>query len=529
MADPRPDREKPPGKSRTGKKAKAGSGQPSGATEKSRRKRREDTSLSLFPDLPERIQIERSVSTMGFFSVKSGIPADGNLERTIKVSRTTEEGRVEGKATIAALKATGGFCGIEEQDVYYAILSAVTEAIALGDEIPVPIAFAPGELLRRMGKSDSGFNYAALAQQLKRLAGTTVVSQKSLYRVATGSLENSDEVFRIIDRLIIKGETLADGTVSNEHLIWLSPWQKENLEGNHRLIVDYQRYLLLSKPIARAIVPYLQLWLFASRKDGKGSCERLYDQLCGLLGITVETIPSRIRSQFGPSCQELKDAGYIRDWEVKQLAGLVKKRYKLVFYHGPAFGPDVEVLEPAPMPPKSEDVLSDDEKIAYVQTLLSAGIWNREAHKLARGLTRVTLTRALRIVEYVRGLESEGKVENSSAFLAQLLRQDRIEPVVITAKSAKRRPGRDPGSSLPEDQDAEIQRNAMAELEAQREYEGVTDEISKTLSASERAEIYAAAVELMFVEYPHAARWGPKLQESQIAIISRRIVRQRYP
>ncbi|MBK6317040.1 MAG: hypothetical protein IPF53_22830 [Blastocatellia bacterium] len=64
------------------------------------------------------------------------------MERTVKVSRNTPEGRVDGKATIAAHKATGGFCGIEEQDLYYAILSAITEAVALGDEIPVPIAFS---------------------------------------------------------------------------------------------------------------------------------------------------------------------------------------------------------------------------------------------------------------------------------------------------------------------------------------------------------------------------------------------------
>lgn len=493
-----------------------------------KRPRREDANLSLFPDLPERIQIEKSVSTMGFFSVKSGIPADGKLERTIKVNRNTPEGRVEGKATIAALRATGGFCGIEEQDVYYAILSAVTEAIALGDEIPIPLAFPPGELLRRMGKSDSGVNYERLSRQLKRLAGTTVVSEKSLYRVSTGSWENSDEVFRIIDRVVIKGEKLADGTVSNEHLIWLSSWQIENLQGHHRLVVDYQRYLMLNRPIARAIVPYLQLWLFASRKDGKQSCERVYDQLCELLGITVETMLSRIRAQFGPSCQELQEAGYIKRWEVRQVAGLVRKRYKLVFFHGPAFGDSAEDAEIPPPPPRSEDGVTDDELRAYVDTLTSAGIWDREAHKLARGMTRATLERGLRIVEYARGLEAEGKLENSAAFLAQLLRTDKVEPVTVVDGGRKRRPRTDDAAPPLESFEADNERESIAALAAYRAYEAETDEIVRSLTATQRAEIHSRAVDQMLVEFPQSASWGPKLREKQIDLITRRIVRQTY-
>jgi hypothetical protein len=493
-----------------------------------KRARREETNLSLFPYLPERIQIERSVSTMGFFSVKSGIPADGNLERTVKVSRNTPEGRIDGKSTIAAHKATGGFCGIEEQDVYYAILSAITEAVALGDEIPVPIAFSPGELLRRMGKSDSGSNYEALKLQLKRLTGTTVVSEKSIFRASTNTWEDSNEVFRVIDRVVIKGEKLPDGTVSSEHLIWLSSWQIENLQGNHRLIVDYQRYLQLSRPISRAIVPYLQLWLFASRKDGRKFCERLYDQLCELLGITRETMPSRIRSQFGPACEELKAAGYISRWELKELAGLVKKRYKLVFYHGSAFGADVEVLGPEPAPKKSEDALSADEIRAYVETLLAAGIWDREAHKLARGLTRKAMMRGLRIVDHVREREATGELENAAGFLANMLRADKVEPVEVEEQKGKRRPRREVGASLPEILDDEIQREAIAALEAHRAYENETDEIIRSLGPMQKAEIHAQAYERMYEEFPQSAQWAAKQREYQIELNFRRIVRETY-
>ena len=527
MANPRSDVTKPKAKSQVKTKAspKRAVRSTAGPT---RRTRRDEANLSLFHDLPERIQIERSVSTLGFFSVKSGIPADGNMERTVKVSRNTPEGRVDGKATIAAHKATGGFCGIEEQDLYYAILSAITEAVALGDEIPVPIAFSPGQLLRRMRKGNSGTNYEALKIHLMRLTGTTVVSENAIYRASTNTWEDSTEVFRVIDRVVIKGEKLPDGTVSGEHLIWLSTWQIENLQGKHRLMVDYQRYLQLNRPIARAIVPYLQLWLFASRKDGRRSCERIYDQLCDLLGITKETMPSRIRSQFGPACDELRAAGYISRWELKELAGLAKKRYKLVFYHGSAFGADVEVLESEPASPKSEDALSADEIRAYVETLLDAGIWDREAHKLARGLTRESMIRGLRIIDHMKEREATGELENAAGFLASMLRADRVDPIDVEGQKGKRRPRREVGAALPETLDDEVQRMAIAELEAHRAYERETDEIIRSLGPMQKADIHAQAFERMHEQFPQSAHWSPKQRDQQIGLNFRRIVRERY-
>ena len=493
----------------------------------SKKPKRSDETPSLFPDLPERIQVERSITTMGFFSVHSGIPADGNLERTVQLERNTEEGRVDAKATIASLRATGGFPGVEEQDVYYAILSAVTEAMAHGEEVPVPISFSPGELLRRMGKSNSGPNYTALKQQLKRLAGTTVVSEKSVYRSATGRWENSDHVFRIIDALIIKGETLDDGTVSDEHLIWLSPWQVENLIGHHRLMVDYQRYLLLSKPIARAIVPYLQLWLYASKKSGKQRCERYYDKLCELLGITVEKMPSKIRKQLGPPFQELIEAGYISGWSIEQAPGVFKKRYKLVFRHGNAFD-DVELLGAAEESPRSDDNLSDDETRSFIATLVAAGVWDREARKLTRGLTREAWGRALQIVEFVREREMDGGLEDPGAFLAHLLRADRAEPVAILSKDRAKRPRAEPGARLPETIDAEIQRQAAAELEAYRARESETNEIIRSLTPTQKAEIHARAFVEMQRDFPSSNSWVPTVKEQQLEVIFRRLVRELF-
>jgi len=494
-----------------------------------RRPKRDDQTMSLFPDVPDRIQVERSVSTIGFFSIKAGVPADGKLERRVHLSRTTDEGRVEATATIAALEAAGGFPGVEDQDVYYAILSAVTETIMLGEEIPVPLSFPPGELLRRMGKSDAGRNYEQLAMQLRRLAGTTVISDKAVYSARTGTYVTSLDMFRVIDRVEIRGERLEDGTILNEHRIYLSSWQIENLKQNHRLQIDYNRYLKLSRPIARAIAPYLQRWLYASHTSGRDSCERIYDQLCEQLGLTVEKVPSRIRAQFGPACQELIDVGFISRWELVKAASL-KKRYKLVFYHGSAFD-EADAFETAPASPprRPDDPVSDGELRSFIETLVECGVWDREARKLARGLTREMLDRAMRIIEFSRAKAATGEVTNLAAFASELLRADRLRPVELQGDprhAPEKR--RDPGAAHSKDMASEINSEALAALAALREYERETDELIRSLTASQKAEANAAAFDRMMSECPTAGTWESSVRDRHLEVTMRRIVREKY-
>lgn len=484
---------------------------------------------SLFADLPDRIQVEKSVTTMGFFSVRSGIPKDGNLERTVAIERNTESGRVEAKATIAALKATGGFPGVEEQDVYYAILSAVGEAMANGEEIPMPLTFAPGELIRRMGKASSGENYKALAVQLKRLAGTTVVSERSIYRAATKTWEDSDHLFRVIDRVLTKGERKDDGAVAQEHHIWLSSWQIENLRGRHRLMVDYQRYLTLNKPIAKAIIPYLQLWLYASMREGRKRCERLYEPLCKLLDIKVEKNAANIKKQLTGPFRELVEAGYISKWAIESAGGVFAKRFKIVFFHGAAFLDMPELLEASSteldrVPPS----LDKDDARQYAELLVEKGVWAREAQKLARGLTREQWARSLHIVDYVRQRNAAGQIANPGGFLAALLRADRLDPVTLEPTARGRRAADVAVAGASPEFDAEILRDAAAELTRFRAFEAETDAIIHNLAPGEKADLFEEAVKWVARDHPTSSNWSPELREKQQQVYFRRLVRQRY-
>lgn len=467
---------------------------------------------------------------MGFFSVRSGVPEDGSLERTVEIERTTPAGRVKAKATIAVHKQTGGFPGVEEQDVYYAILSAVGEAMAIGEEIRMPLRFAPGELLRRMGKEPGGPNYKALGKQLKRLAGATIVSERAIYRAETDEwVSSTDELFRVIDRVILKDERAPDGSVATEHYIWLSSWQLENLRARHRLLVDYQRYLKLHKPIAKAIAPYLQIWLYASRHQGK--FERLYEPLCKLLNIKVEPNPASIRKQLTAPFKELAEAGYIKSWAIEKAGGVFTKRFKIVFVHGPAFKdhPDLpyDDLESVDDLGGSQ-TLSADETRFYVQRLQEHGIWASEARKLARNLTREEWVRALRIIDYVDTQIDAREVQNKAGLLADLLRSDRREPITLKPVGARARAKDVPVTGTFPELEQQATEDAEAALAEFKRVEAETDEIIRSMAASEKAELYEMALEAVERTYPGSQQWAPQVRERQREVYFRSLVRERY-
>ncbi|HQR39717.1 MAG TPA: replication initiator protein A, partial [Blastocatellia bacterium] len=485
------------------------------------------------PSLPEGVQVERNLATIGFFSVAGGIPADGNLERTIDLERRTAEGRVKATATIAALKSTGGFPGVEEQDLYYAILSAVGEALSAGLEIPSPLKFAPGELLRRMGKVPSGSAYENLAKQLRCLAGTTIVSDQAVYRAATSEWVSSrEEIFRVIDRVVIRGETAPDGTVAQDHLIWLSSWQIENLRARHAFLVDYTRYRRLKKSIARALLPHLQVWLFASRNEGK--CERLYEALCQTLSIKVESQPSNIRKQFKAPLEELIDAGYLRDWSVERAADPLHKRYKIVFHHGPLFtdellesrllGVESQVEPPEPPSPREQG----DE---FVELLVSLGVWRRQAIALAR-MGGVDRGRALRVIDYVKARHELGEIDNLGAYVTEMLRAEKRGEVEVNELDAgvrgastrgRARRGVEVGAAgRNAEWEQEVNRNAIAELERMRAEEAETEAILASLSPTEKAALLAAASDELVRVYPKSPGWKPEVRDNQRDVIMRR-------
>jgi len=214
--------------------------------------------------------------------------------------------------------------------------------------------------------------------------GINVISEGVLY-MAGRKLRIKDRThIKVFERVITAGEQLEDGTFAERNYVWLSEWQLENVNSKHQIPVDFEEYRKLKNAIAKALVPLLQIWLYATRD--KGVFEKRYDEICHLLDITRYPNASRIAQKFGPSLNELKQHGYLSGWSIAKTSD--NTGFKIVFHHGEKFHRDgrrqsvTTLLSPSRVLADPPDAIDD-----LVAELVRRGIEDGSARKCVAGLS----------------------------------------------------------------------------------------------------------------------------------------------
>src|SRR3990172_2794846 len=128
---------------------------------------------------------------------------------------------------------------------------------------------------------------------------------------------------------------MPDGTVAARNYVWLSEWQLENINQNHLVPIDFDSYLQLINHIAKALVPLLQIWVFAARE--RACFEKRYDDICQILNLRQYSYLSKIKEKLHPSLDELVTHGYLSSWRIEETKD--GAHFKLRFYHGAKFQP----------------------------------------------------------------------------------------------------------------------------------------------------------------------------------------------
>jgi hypothetical protein len=190
-----------------------------------------------------------------------------------------------------------------------------------------------------LGQSDAGLNFREVYEWLDLMQGTQIKSQGAIW--IAGKKRFATDVFNLFSRVKRVGDELDDGTVADKNYVWLSDWYLENLNAHYLLPIDFESYKKLKNNISKALIPLLQIWLFASRETG--TFEKRYSEICQVLNIKNYTYLSDIKRFFGRSLDELVRQGYLSNWEVKKTSD--GKDFKIVFRHGHKFYADRAALK----------------------------------------------------------------------------------------------------------------------------------------------------------------------------------------
>ena len=202
-------------------------------------------------------------------------------------------------------------------------------------EVKNPVGFTSAELLRILGlRVTAGKNYEEVQEWGKRMTLTGIISEGVVY--FAGKRTWASDTFHVFERFVSVGKEMPDGSVADRNYLWLSAWQLENINHNHLLPIDFETYRKLKSHIAKALVPLLQIWLYASRATG--CFEKRYEDLCQILNLQQYVQLSRIKKKLAPALDELQAHGYLDHWQLEET--VQRNDYKIIFHHGEKFHRD---------------------------------------------------------------------------------------------------------------------------------------------------------------------------------------------
>lgn len=468
--------------------------------------------IPLTPAATEFVKFEKNLVSLGFFSPSSKRAADAKPKK-VTIVRVMDGQRVEGSVTITpgyiqgeagqperpALPATA------DQDKYLAFHKLLMERRRTHGVITNPIQFSSAELLRELGiDHHSGKNLKEVSDWLDVMSTAAVLSKGVVY--LAGRKRWATDRFRVFDRAVSVGEEYEEGRTAETNLVWLSEWQLENINSNFTLPVDFDTYRQLKNHIAKALVPLLQVWLYASRNAG--CFEKRYEELCQILSLSEFKAKSRIRQQLGKSLDELQAHHYLRRWDVQRTSD--RRGFKVLLWHGEKFYRDRLLREGQAADADEEtsrggdegqETLVSEERVAR---LVSLGVSRREAPKiLARcGQQADRLDEQIEYLEwYIPQRQGGGSpIHRPGGFVSKFLRVDEDVPASFESTLKQRQRA---------DVQAEQSRRSEEDEKWRKAYEEyVSVELNRHIAEHYPADRYAA---LLAEEKAGALRADPRL------------------
>jgi len=351
------------------------------------------------------IRFEKNLSAMGFFSA-----ANTHQPRPKMVTITRNENGKRFRAVLTISPSMPwGLPTVSHQDKTFAFFKIIQDRQRVGEKIQNPITFHSADLLRLLGlRVHTGKNYEDVYQWLDVMTFTGIKSEAGLYQA--GSKQYGVDRFHVFARSVSHGRPLEEGVIADRNYVWLSDWMLENLRLGYFVSVDFAAYMRLKNPIAKVLVPLLQVWLYASEE--KGAFTKLYTDFCQQVGISEYRYLSKIHEKVAPALDELKGYGYLASWKIEKAVD----GYKLTLRPGRKYFEDRAALRSDQPEQGASKPVRLSAKLPQSQLILS-----RSMPDVALGSSlsaSANEAAAVSDMELVRALIEQGLAEEVAAQLA---------------------------------------------------------------------------------------------------------------
>lgn len=322
------------------------------------------------------VRFETNLLQIGFFSAQDTRKKKRDTLRRLEQTITRDGQRIRVTAEFRSSELLG-LPSTADRDKFLALMKIVSEQRARQGTIQNPIRFSGYRLLRELGHSDAGQNYDEISNWGRRMADTTITSERVVYFSARKRYSDKTiHVFRSFQRI---GESNLDNTDRTEaYEVELEDWLLENLNHGYVVPEDFSAYKMLTRPTAKGIFGNLHMWFHASQ--GR-QVEKDYTELCNYLNVKAYPHASKIRETMGPSLDELVKVRYLSSWELERMT--TKPGFKFVLLPGEELLRVIAISHRKQLPDKSGNPLElSKAQQTAIDALLEHGVLPAKAKVL---------------------------------------------------------------------------------------------------------------------------------------------------
>lgn len=242
------------------------------------------------------------------------VPQDKAADRfrSIKISETVKvNDQMKHRSFMVNPHPELGLPGSFEREVMTGIYRLADKHLKETGSVPEFIELGTfRSFLESIGRSGAGVYTRMLKESLRRLAGTTCISEGFFYSKPRNLYVI--ESFTFITSLQIAGETDFNGGTLERTRVKLHEFIRENLNSNFRTLIDFDYLRQLRTDIAKPLSLHLAYRVF---KNGKSEWIADYDWLAERLAIKVHTDLKRAKDQLKTALTELRSSGFVESWE----------------------------------------------------------------------------------------------------------------------------------------------------------------------------------------------------------------------
>jgi len=173
-----------------------------------------------------------------------------------------------------------------DQDVLFALYKLLNDKGFARINDQDWIAVSCYEIIRILGRNDSGKNFRDVQASLRRILSVTIEATLSFFHKQSGRwVGEIGESFHLIDRIIWKGDPLPTGGTAYSNFILFGSLLLDNIRVGYLAPLDLDFYYSLPNPTDRALYPYLAFCFHAMGRT-PGRFQIKYSTLCREMRLT---------------------------------------------------------------------------------------------------------------------------------------------------------------------------------------------------------------------------------------------------